>query len=79
MDVDAREMEKDHRAHETVVSSAVETIFRGIASITPHQAKAVARKANRASQGPRVCWQRKEGDGQIQREIQRFQECQMFA
>ena len=31
MDVDAREMEKDHRAHETVVSSAVETIFRGIA------------------------------------------------
>ena len=50
----ARETEKDHRVHETVVSSAVETIFRGTASITPGHAKAMARKANRASQGPRV-------------------------
>ena len=49
----AREREKDHQVHETFVSSAVETIFRETALLTPHHTKATARKANRASHGPR--------------------------
>ena len=50
----ATDIGKFHRVHETVVSSAVETIFRETAQITSLYAKAMARKANRASHGPRV-------------------------
>ena len=61
MDVDAiillhlaRAKEKGHQVHEMVASSTVELIFRVIAMVTSLHAKAMARKVNRASHGPRA-------------------------
>ena len=45
--------EKGHRALEMVVSSAVELIFKETAMLTQPHARAMTRKANRASHGPR--------------------------
>ena len=58
MDVDAINSSasgegKGHRALEMVVSSAVELIFKETAILTQPHARAVTRKANRASHGPR--------------------------
>ena len=63
----ARESESDHRVHETVVSSAMETIFRDTALLMSHHAKAMARKANRASHCPRSAGKgkSKEGKGDV--------------
>ena len=74
----ARQREKDHQVHETVVSIAVETIFREAALLISHTAMAMTRKVNRASRGPRALTKegRRQGRWEIQRKIQRFQECQ---
>ena len=46
--------ERGHQVHEMVVSSAVELIFREIATFTSPHAKAMTREVNRGSQGSRV-------------------------